>query len=243
MNILSDFAFGDFVGWVERSEAHHVARRNLVGLTPFDPPYRKSPYRKLPRRTGFSLIELLIVVALLSILAAAAIISSSPSAGGQLRAAAHTVAEDVAYARSLGVTYNSKYTLSFDAAANRYTLKHTGADATLDVLPAGVRIEYSNSTSEHVVDLDDTPNLTGGVRLVGVRTAGTTPTTVTTLEFGPLGETSRSEPTVVWLMIGVGDGLRFISVEVDPVTGLTTIGSVQGTPPSGLVLPADVAAT
>ncbi len=55
MNILPDFASGDFVGWVERSEPHHAARRNLVGLTSFDPPYRKSPYRKsryrkLPRR-------------------------------------------------------------------------------------------------------------------------------------------------------------------------------------------------
>jgi hypothetical protein len=44
-------------------------------------------------------------------------------------------------------------------------------------------------------------------------------------------------------MIGRGDGLRFISITIDPVSGLTTVGAVTGTPPSGLVLPADVSAT
>lgn len=194
----------------------------------------------MPRRHGISLLELLIVVALVSILAAAAIVSGSPSASGQLRAAARIVAEDVAYARSLAVTYNSKYTLTFDAATNRYTLAHTGADATLNVLPVGVRVEYSNPSTQQIVDLDDVPTLTGAVRLLGVRTGGTSPATVTTVEFGPLGETTRSEATVIWLMVGRGDGLRFVSVTVDPITGLTTIGSVQGAAPSGLVLPADV---
>lgn len=197
----------------------------------------------MPRRTAFSLIEMLIVLAIIGILAATAIVSGSPSATGQLRAAAQFVAEDVAYARSLAVTYNSKYMLSYDVAANRYTLKHTGTNTALNVLPLGVRIEYSSVSTEQVVDLDDVPSLVGGVRVLGLRTAGTTPTTVTTVEFGPLGETSRSDPTVLWLMIGRGDGLRFISITIDPVSGLATVGAVQGTPPSGLVLPADVSAT
>ncbi|RIK79254.1 MAG: hypothetical protein DCC68_13615 [Planctomycetota bacterium] len=198
--------------------------------------------RNMSRRAGYSLLELLIVVAIIGILAAAAIVGGTPAANSQLRAAAEIAAEDIAYARSLAVTYNSKYTLTFDTAGNRYVLRHSGTDVALNVLPVGARVKYSTNAAELVFGLDDMPSLSGNVRLMGVRTAGTTPTTVTTLEFGPLGQTTESNATVVWLLIGRGDGLRYISVTVDPVSGLTTIGDVQGTPPAGLALPADVAA-
>lgn len=194
------------------------------------------------RRAGYSLLELLIVVTIVGILAAAAIVGGTPAANSQLRAAAEIVAEDIAYVRSLAVTYNSKYALTFDAAGNRYVLRHSGTDAALNSLPTGARVKYTSNAAELAFDLDDLPSLSGEVRLLGARTAGTTPTTVTTLEFGPLGQTTESAATVVWLLVGRGDGLRYISVTVDPISGLTTIGDVQGTPPAGLALPADVVA-
>jgi prepilin-type N-terminal cleavage/methylation domain-containing protein len=194
------------------------------------------------RRTGITLIELLMVVAIVGILAGAAVISTSPARNSQLRAVAEIVAEDLAYVRSLAVTYNSKYLLTFDATGNHYVLRHSGTDVALNTLPTGARVTYSTNAAQQVFDFDDMPALAEGVRLLGVRTGGTTPTTVTTLEFGPLGQTTQAESTVIWLTVGRGDGLRFISISVDPVSGLTTIGDVQGTVPSGLTVAADAVA-
>jgi prepilin-type N-terminal cleavage/methylation domain-containing protein len=191
------------------------------------------------RRTGLTLIEMLMVVSIIGILAGTAIISMSPAGNSQIRAVAEIVAEDLSYVRSLAVTYNSQYLLTFDAAGNRYVLRHSGSNAALNTLPTGARVTYSTNAAQQVFDFDDMPALADGVRLMGVRTGGTTPTTVTTLEFGPLGQTTQSEATIIWLTIGRGDGLRFISITVDPVSGLTTIGDVQGTAPSGLALPVD----
>jgi hypothetical protein len=47
-----------------------------------------------------------------------------------------------------------------------------------------------------------------------------------------LGETTQSEPTVIWLSSGEGSSRRYISVSIAPVTGLTSIGSFQATAPS-----------
>jgi prepilin-type N-terminal cleavage/methylation domain-containing protein len=194
------------------------------------------------RRTGVTLIELLMVIAIVGILAGAAIVSTSPAQNSQLRAAAEIVAEDMAYVRSLAVTYNSKYQLTFDADGNRYVLRHSGTDIELHTLPTGARVTYSTNAAEQVFEFDDLPGLSDSIRLMGVRTGGTTPTTVTTLEFGPLGQTTESATTIIWLTAGRGDGLRFISISVDPVSGLTTIGDVQATAPSGLALPVDAVA-
>jgi hypothetical protein len=48
------------------------------------------------------------------------------------------------------------------------------------------------------------------------------------VEFGPLGETTRTEYTFVWLSAGRGAAKRYIFLYVNPVTGLTTIGSYSG---------------
>lgn len=194
----------------------------------------------MTRRAGFSLTELLIVVAIIGILAGAAIVSGTPSTNAQLRAAAEFVAQDIAYARSLAVTHNSKYQLTFDTAANRYTLRHSGTDTALNVLPVSVRVTYSASANEQVFDLDDVPSITGVVQIAGARTSGTLSATVTTLEFDSLGATTRSDRTIVWLMSGQGDAQRFIKIDVDPVTGIATVGDIEGTAPSGLTLPVNV---
>jgi hypothetical protein len=55
------------------------------------------------------------------------------------------------------------------------------------------------------------------------------------VEFGPLGETVRADATVVWLVAGSGSDRKYITVEVNPVTGLALVGpySIAG-PPTGV---------
>ena len=58
-----------------------------------------------------------------------------------------------------------------------------------------------------------------------------TPTTVTTIEFAPLGATTATADTVVWLQCGDGDNLRYLSVRVNAVTGLAQIGDLDASGP------------
>jgi prepilin-type N-terminal cleavage/methylation domain-containing protein len=192
-------------------------------------------------RRAYSLIELLMVVAIIGVLAGAVIPSISANAGVQLESTAEIVAGDLAYCRSLAVTHNDSYLFTLDAANNRYVITHSGTDPTLDTLPKSAYRDYHDAATEQTTDLDLLPAVAGGVRLVGARTAGTTPATVTTIEFRSLGQTTRSDRSVVWLMTGSGDGRRFISISVDAVTGLAKIGALQGQAPTGLTLPADSA--
>ena len=46
---------------------------------------------------------------------------------------------------------------------------------------------------------------------------------VTEVEYGPLGETAATSPTVIWLAGGYGSDTRYFTLTVNPVTGLTDL--------------------
>jgi len=186
---------------------------------------------------GISLIELLIVVAIIGILVGMVIPKSDPGIHDQLRAAAQIVQTDLAYARSLAITNSSDYELSFDTAENRYVLKHSGLNADLDVLPPSPFGNPDDPPEEHIVELDDLPNLGPGVELAAVGTLGNTPKAVDTVEFGPMGETDRSEETVIWLGAGSGEQRRYLLLTVNPVTGLAEVSDYTSEAPPPAVTP------
>lgn len=155
----------------------------------------------------------------------------NPSVHDQVRSAAFVVASDLAYARDLAVANDSSYEVTFDLSGEQYVLRHSGANSALDTLPTTPFHSTDDPPDEQTICLKSLPNAGLVVQLHSVYADSGTPTSVTTLEFGPLGETTRSEPTVIWLRCGAGDSLCYLPLRVDPVTGLADVGDVQAAAP------------
>lgn len=185
---------------------------------------------------GFSLIELLMVIAVIGILAGLILPRSDPSLYDQLRSTAQILRTDLAYGRSLAVTNGDEYRLTFDVANNRYVLEHSGPQASLDTLPDSPFRAPGDPPDQHIVDLDELPHLGQSVRIVTTATSGATIQRVSDLEFGSLGETTLASPTVIWLAAGYGSDTRYLTLTVNPVTGLTELEyrGFQGPPPAAL---------
>lgn len=179
------------------------------------------------------MLELLIVVSIMSILAALAMPSLSPGLPGQLQATARVIAGDLQYARSLAVANGSRYLITFDPTGNQYILRHSGNHAALNELPASPLRLASDSPDRLTVRVDALPHLGGNqLRLLAVTTGSGNLVLDGSIEFGPLGETTRAEETNIWITGGQADQRRYLCIRVDPVTGLATLGEPTSAGPS-----------
>jgi Tfp pilus assembly protein FimT len=168
----------------------------------------------------------------MAILAAMIVPSMSPDLAQQLQAAAQRIVADLDHARSLAVTHNSTYRVTLDIGNNRYILEHTGSDSSLDSLPEGPFRDPNDPADQHIVLLDELPSMGGGaVELLAVEHVTAIQTVEGEIEFGPLGETTSNETATIWLQVGDGSLRRYLSIEVDPVSGLSRMGSLQASNP------------
>ncbi len=189
-------------------------------------------------RTGaFSIVELLIVIVLMSILAKMAITSAAASTYDQLRSTANILAGELNYGRSLAVGNNSTYRFDVDVPGNRFVMRHTGSDSTLNTLPKTPFRLASDPSDQHIVRLADLPRLGMQVKVLGAQAVGNSTTSISSIEFGPYGATTQANKSVLWLSAGVSTNRRYISVSVNPVTGLASVGTYTGIAPSGIVIP------
>lgn len=188
-------------------------------------------------RNAFTLVELLVVIAVVAVIAGVVITQFDSVSHDELLGTAQVVAADMAHARNLAVTNNSSYKITFRSEDDRYVLTHSGTNSALDVLPTSA-FHSSSATTEHVTDLRSLPIGSGGVKLAIVESADaydySDPEQVLDIEFGPLGETTRVQPTTIWLSTGTGQDRKFLGVDVNPITGLTSIGKLQTTVPYSL---------
>jgi prepilin-type N-terminal cleavage/methylation domain-containing protein len=184
-------------------------------------------------RRGYTLVEVMIAISITAIMAGAAVPLFQPNVTVQLEATGQVVAADLMRVRDLAVSNNSSYRLTFDLAQNQYYLEHTGTNAALNTLPSTIYLNSANTTTRQYTKLDDLPHIGVSPKLHAVVTVATGATNVTTVEFDALGATTASAETQIWLTTGSGDGLRYISLRIDPVTGLVRVNEIAGNYPYG----------
>jgi prepilin-type N-terminal cleavage/methylation domain-containing protein len=186
------------------------------------------------RRRGLTLIELLLTIAVLAILAAVLLPELSGDLPERLSAASQIVSADLDYARSLAVSNNTSYRITFDPANNKYYLQHSGTNATFDPLPRTPFRQMDDPVNRQTTNLSLLPLPGPGVKLIAVAQMQGSGLSATSVEFTSLGGTTSSYQTVVWLSCGSGIVQRFVSVAVDPITGLVTIGQPVATLPTAI---------
>ncbi len=160
--------------------------------------------------------------------------STAPTTYSQLSSTAGVIAGELAYARSLAVGNNSSYRFDLDTTGNRLILSHTGADTTLNTLPKSPYRSPTDPANQYIVALANLPQLGPPVILLGAQAMGSTTQNISSVEFGPYGQTTQANQSVIWLTAGSGPRQGYIPVQVNPVTGLATVGAYQTTRPAGL---------
>lgn len=183
-------------------------------------------------RRGLTLIEILITVAILGILAAAVIPQFGATAPDQVRGAAQIVAADMEYARSLAISNNSTYLITFSKVRNGYILTHSGTNTSLDDLPDNPFRKPSDDSKSLIVMLSDFPHIGSDAKIAAIVTDEPSPEEVTSIEFDTLGQTTRKQPTLIWLSSRAGAEDIYLPIEINPVTGLTTIGEITNVAPN-----------
>ena len=187
--------------------------------------------RRTGRRRAYTLIEMLIVITLMGILTAILLPKFEPSTYEQLQGASQIIAADLSYARSLAVTNDSQYTLTFSASDNAYTLRHTGANNLLDVLPKSPYRSAADSPDSQETKLEDLPHLGASVEIVGVRVGSNALLSIGQIEFSSLGGLSVAQPVTIVLACGQNTSRRYLPITIAPVTGLCTLGTYTATLP------------
>ena len=200
------------------------------------------PRRGWPaRRPGLTLLELLLSIALLGILCAVLIPQLSGDLPQRLGAAAQMLVSDLDYARTLAVSNQSAYRITFEPAKNRYFLRHAGTNPQLNTLPRSAFRQNDDPPDQQTTWLDRLPFPPPPVRLVAVIQWQGSGQLASAVEFTALGGTSSPFPTSIWLACGQGTLTRYLDVQVDPVTGLATVGTLRAALPpavTALVQPA-----
>ena len=193
----------------------------------------RSARRVAGKCRGVTLVEILLVVAVLALMAVGVTTLFQPGLTDELENAGQIVLADVERARNLAVANNSKYKLTFHSDGSGYSLQHSGSNSSLNTLPPWPYKQRTDPADRQTTLLKILPGL-GDVEVLGaVQVASGVRSQVTDLEFTSLGGTTRGQTTEIWLAAGRDASRRYLTVEINPTTGLATIGDLTGAAPQG----------
>jgi len=172
-------------------------------------------------RSGYTLIEMMIVMTVIGILASIVLPAMSNGASIGLKSAGRILASDLRLASDLAVQYGTQYTVTFNLAKNQYQLTLTGPGNPPALqnpqappgTPAGTYVVSIGAIDGNSADLN-------GVRLLGAKLK-TSGQTVTDISFGSLGGTgpARTDDTEIWLTYGPNWNPQYLRITVTAVTG------------------------
>jgi hypothetical protein len=149
----------------------------------------------------------------------------------QLSAVAEIVVADLDYARSLAVVNGSKYQITFTPTMGQYVLRHSGTNTLLHALPHSAFRLPTDPPDAQTTDLTRLPLAQPSVLLHAIVAGDGSLISVTDVEFTPLGGTTQTSPTVIWLACGSGSERRFVPITISAATGLAEIGELTKTLP------------
>lgn len=166
---------------------------------------RDTGYCSRGTKSGFTLIEIVIVIVVISIAALLAIPMMSSAASLQIRSAANMLAADLEYAKSMAISRGQNYSVVYDVNADSYKIVGPDGVTTIDH-PVKKGFPY-------VVDFQNESRL-NRVDIVSADFGGTSPPTVT---FDCLGSPDSGGSVVLQ-----ADSITK-TITVEPVTGFISI--------------------
>ena len=154
-------------------------------------------------RSGFTLVELIIVVVILSIVALTAIPMMSSAAGIQIRSAANMIAADIEYARSMAISKGQYYSVVFNKDTDSYQIEDQSSAVIQHPVKKGFPYVVNFRTESRLSRVDIT-SVTFNAQ---------------TVRFDCLGSPDNTSVGSVALQAG---GVT-ATISVEPVTGFVSI--------------------
>ena len=163
---------------------------------------QKSRYDLRAQRSGFTMIEILIVVVIIAIAGMIAIPMMTSAGSMQIRSAANMIAADLEYAKSMAISRQKTYAVVFDDLTESYQIED----------PNGVINHPVKKGFQYVMNFNNDSRLSK-VDIAGVDFGGSS-----RIEFDYLGSPNNGG------VISLQAGETTATINVEPVTGYITIG-------------------
>ncbi len=110
----------------------------------------------LHKKSGFTLIEIIIVVVIISIAAMAAIPMMSSASSVQIRSAANLIAADLEYAKSMAISRGQYYYVRFNESTNSYQIEDQGNNVIKHPVKKGFDYVMNFSSDKRLGKVDIT---------------------------------------------------------------------------------------